>query len=420
MAVYEFELPDVGEGIHEGEIVKIYGGVGDAVQEFEPFVEIQTDKAVVEIPSPVTGTIKELRIKEGEMARVHSIIATFNVDGVETEATSVEEEEVAEQSQGQRKEKATLPSALNNVHAMPSVRKLARELDVDLSRVQGTGKRGRVLAEDVKKYANGPSSTQKDGLEESTSVPDSAKELQQHTRVSVQEREERIPLRGIRRTIAKAMVQSKHTAPHVTIMDEVDVQELVSLREAAKGLAAERNTRLTYLPFVIKAILPGLHQFPMLNAAIDDENEEIILKGYYNIGIAVATDQGLLVPVINNADQKSIFELADEITDKASRGRSLKLELNEMKGGTFTISSIGGLGTQFFTPIINHPEAAILGIGAIKEKPVVVDKEIVIRPMMHISLSFDHRISDGDTAARFLRNVKDRLENPKLLMMEMR
>jgi pyruvate dehydrogenase E2 component (dihydrolipoamide acetyltransferase) len=215
------------------------------------------------------------------------------------------------------------------------------------------------------------------------------------------------------------MVESKHTAPHVTLMDEFDVTELIELRKWGKSVAQERNIKLTYLPFFIKAVVAALREFPTLNASIDDENQEIVIKHYYHIGLATATDNGLMVPVIRDADRKSMFDLAKEIADKATRAREMKLEPSELKGSTFTISSLGGFGGEFFTPIINYPEVAILGIGAIKEKPVVYNGEIAVRSMLHVSLSFDHRLIDGDVAARFIGRLKQVLESPKLLMMEM-
>lgn len=422
---YEFKLPDVGEGIHEGEIVKLYVKEGDTIQEFDTFAEVQTDKAVVEIPSPVTGKVKELKVKEGEIALVHSTIAIIEVDGEEAAVEAPQEEKPAAE---EKKETAPAPEAKTqtaaepaakrgHVLAMPSVRKLARELGVDISKVQGSGKNGRILAEDVKKFVEGGQETAVEEKAERTETK-AAETVQ--TAVESVGKEERIPLRGIRRTIAKRMVESKHTAPHVTLMDEVDATELIALRKWGKTVAEERNIKLTYMPFIIKAVIAALRQFPTLNASIDDEKEEIVIKHYYHIGMAAATDNGLLVPVIKDADRKSIFELADEIGDLATRARNMKLEPNEMKGSTFTISNIGGFGGQFFTPVINHPEVAILGVGTIKEKPVVHNGEIAIRPQMFVSLSFDHRLIDGDVAARFLSRVKQLLESPNLLMMEMR
>lgn len=427
---YEFQLPDVGEGIHEGEIVKLHVNVGDKIEEFDVFAEVQTDKAVVEITSPVTGTVRELKVKEGDIALVHSTIALIDVEGAEpapaTEAPAKEEAAQAEKAPAEpvqvESAKTETPAKRGNVSAMPSVRKLARELGVDITQVPGTGKHGRILAEDVRNFASGgkQAAAPAETVAEAPAAKVASGVAPSKTAIETVGTEERIPLRGIRRTIATRMVESKHTAPHVHIMDEFDVTELVELRSWGKSIAQERNIKLTYLPFIMKAVVAALREFPTLNASIDDENQEIVIKHYYHIGMAAATDNGLLVPVIKDVDRKSMFDLAEETADKASRARQMKLDASEMKGSTFTISSLGNLGGQLFTPIINYPEVAILGVGAIKEKPVVHNGEIVIRPQLHVSLGFDHRLIDGDVAARFLSRLKQLLENPKLLMMEMR
>ncbi|MBA4602272.1 dihydrolipoamide acetyltransferase family protein [Thermoactinomyces mirandus] len=423
MAIFEFKLPDVGEGIHEGEIVKLHVQEGEPIQEFDVFAEVQTDKAVVEVSSPVTGTVKEIKVSEGDIALVHSTIALIDVagelpDGEGQAKESKEEGPAPEESKEKKKESAPAAPKRENVAAMPSVRKLARELGVDITRVAGSGKNGRILAEDVKRFAEaGQQSGQPEAEEVKTAAKPEVKA--QETAAEPAGGEERIPLRGIRRTIAKRMVESKHIAPHVNLMDEVDVTELIELRKWGKPIAQERDIKLTYLPFIIKAVISSLREYPELNASIDDEKEEIVLKHYYHIGLAAATDNGLMVPVIRDADRKSVFELAKEVTEKATKAREMKLDVSEMKGSTFTISNLGGFGGQFFTPIINYPEVAILGVGTIKEKPVVHEGEIVIRPQMYVTLSFDHRLVDGDLAARFMRRFKQLIENPKLLMMEM-
>lgn len=440
MALYQFQLPDVGEGIHEGEIVKLFVKPGDKIEEFAPFAEVQTDKAVVEIPSPVTGTVKELKVEEGQIAIVHSVIAVIDAEGDVPEGAEVAHEEpVAEAPAAAPVPQSTTPAAQTstaieeeishkNVKAMPSVRKLARDMGVDLTRVKGTGKNGRILAEDVKAFASGapvveevvlPTEAAQAPAPQAPVTPAVSTPATPKAPLESHGTEERMPLRGIRRTIAKRMVESKHTAPHVTIMDEVDVTELIELRKWAKDEAAKANVKLTYLPFIMKAVVSALKDFPMLNASIDDATEEIVVKKYYHIGMAAATDNGLMVPVLRDADRKSIFQLAQEVTDKAGRAREMKLAPEELKGSTFTISSLGNLGGQNFTPIINHPEVAILGVGAIQQKPVVVNGEIGIRSMMYISVSFDHRLIDGDLAARFISKLKKLLSSPKLLMMEM-
>lgn len=416
VGLYEFRLPDVGEGMHECEVVKLHVKEGDTVQEFDTITEVQTDKAVVEIASPVTGTVKELKIKEGEIAIVDSVIVVFEVEGEgnikdqpEKSDDQTTKHEETEDPQPELEQEVAKEETKRSVLAMPSVRKLARELGVDLTQVKGTGKHGRILAEDVQAFAEGRQAPQ-------APLTDQPKEVKEVTAGT----EERIPLKGIRRTIAERMTLSKYTAPHVTIMDEFDVTELMSLRKWGKQVAEERNIKLTYLPFIIKAAIAALREYPVINASIDEEKKEIVLKHFYHIGLAAATEQGLLVPVIKNADQKTIFEIAEEISDKAARAREMKLTPNEMSGSTFTITNIGGYGTQYFTPIINYPEVAILGVGTIQKKPVVYEDEIVIRPQMFFSLSFDHRLIDGDVAAKFLSRMKQYLEKPSLLMMEMR
>ncbi|HJV45003.1 MAG TPA: 2-oxo acid dehydrogenase subunit E2, partial [Bacillota bacterium] len=230
--------------------------------------------------------------------------------------------------------------------------------------------------------------------------------------------EERVPLKGVRKVIAAAMVKSMYTAPHVTIMDEVDVTELVALREKAKPIAEKKDVKLTYLPFIAKALVAAVRQYPVLNAMLDEEKNEIVYKKYYNIGIATDTDNGLIVPVIFDADRKNIWSIASEIKDLAARGREGKLSASELKGSTISITNIGSAGGMFFTPVINYPEVAILGTGRITEKPVVKNGEIVVASVMALSLSFDHRIIDGATAQYCINYMKQLLEDPQLLIME--
>lgn len=433
VAAFEFKLPDVGEGIHEGEIVKLLVKEGDKIEEFEPFAEVQTDKAVVEIPSPVTGVVKQLKVAEGEVALVHSTIAVIDIEGdapVDPHAPAEEEpgaevvkQEIAKQEA--QETAAPAPAAESTekkrVLAMPSVRKLARELGVDITKVTGSAKHGRITAEDVEKFAaDGEETRITEAPKEEEKVAAPAKtEPAAPTAVVAGGQEERIPLKGIRKTISRRMVESRQTSAHITLMDEVDVTELIELRKWGKEQAANRGVKLTYLPFIMKAVVGALRVFPTLNASIDAENEEIVIKKYYHIGMAAATDNGLMVPVLKDADRKSIFDLAGELTDKAVRARDMKLAPDELKGSTFTISSLGNMGGTFFTPIINQPEVAILGVGAIKEKPVVHNGEVAVRSILHLSLSVDHRLIDGDVAARFLTRLKSLLESPNLLMMEM-
>ncbi|MDR6225943.1 dihydrolipoamide acetyltransferase family protein [Desmospora profundinema] len=426
---FEFKLPDVGEGIHEGEIVKFYVKEGDSINEDDVLAEVQTDKAVVEIPSPVTGTVKKLNADEGEVVEVGSVLAVFDTgDGDDTVDEPTEEEGAADQDSAPaeaKKDKApAAPAAVSGkqVLAMPSVRKKARELGLELTQVEGTGPRGRITFEDLENFQAGGTQqkeTQPERVEESPVAEPKEEAAPAAVTHVPQGNEERIPLRGMRRTIAKRMAQSVYTAPHVTIMDEVDASEMIEMRKWAKPMAEQRGIKLTYMPFIVKALVAALREFPTLNASIDDEKEEIIIKKYYNMGIATATEDGLVVPVLKDVDRKSIFQLADEMRDLVTRTRDRKAGVDELKGGTFTITNIGSFGGQFFTPIINYPEVAIFGMGKMADRPMAVDGEVVIKPIMNISLSIDHRLIDGDVAARFLNRVKELLENPKLLMMEM-
>ncbi|RSL31089.1 2-oxo acid dehydrogenase subunit E2 [Salibacterium salarium] len=423
---FEFQLPDIGEGIHEGEIVKWFVKAGDTVQEDDVLCEVQNDKAVVEIPSPVEGTVKEVKAEEGVTTNVGDVILI--IDDGSADSPSTESSGEAEDSQdkaepkpeesNEQKEEASASADDQTeddgkrVIAMPSVRKFAREKGVNIQKVQGTGKNGRISKEDIESFIDGgQESTQEKGEEKATASAPSA--VQDTTAL-----EERVPMKGIRKAIAKAMVNSKQTAPHVTHLDEVDVENLVANRKKFKSVAAEKDIKLTYLPYVVKALTSAIREFPALNASIDDENEEIVYKKYFNIGIAADTEQGLVVPVVKDADRKSIFMLADEINDLAGKARDGKLSSEEMKGGSTTISNVGSAQGQWFTPVINHPEVAILGIGRIEEKAVVRDGEVVIRPMLALSLSYDHRLIDGVTAQNALNHVKRLLNDPELLVME--
>jgi pyruvate dehydrogenase E2 component (dihydrolipoamide acetyltransferase) len=291
--------------------------------------------------------------------------------------------------------------------AAPAVRALARELGVDINRVKGTGPEGRVLEKDIRQ-----------AKEAVIKPPAEVKEVKKVKKYDLYGYVDRIPLRGVRRSIAKAMVKSKFTAPHVTAMDEADVTELWQLREKEKKVAEKKGIKLTILPFIIKAVIAGLIEHPYLNATLDDDNEEIILKKYFNIGVATDTPEGLMVPVVKNAKDKSIFQLAEELTRLAEKARNRTIDLADLKGGTFTISNYGAMGGIYGTPIINHPEVAILGVGKIKETPVVRNGKIEVRRILYLALSFDHRVVDGAEAARFLNTVISRLEDPSLILME--
>ncbi|WP_010301862.1 dihydrolipoamide acetyltransferase family protein [Kurthia senegalensis] len=432
---YKFRLPDIGEGIHEGEIIKWFVKPGDKIEEDTILAEVQNDKAVVEIPSPVEGTIEKVLVEEGTLTTVGTVLLEIDAPGYEDlelhghkDDEEAPKEEVKEEPKAEVKEepkeevkeepKEEAPSSTKRIIAMPSVRKFARQNDVDISLVTGTGKNGRVLKEDIESFKNG-GQQQEAPQEEAVSSEQSTTEKVQAPVVSEGEfPETREKISSMRRMIAKAMVNSKHTAPHVTLMDEVDVTALVAHRKKFKEVAAAKGIKLTYLPYVVKALVSALREFPALNCSFDDETEEIITKHYYNIGIAADTERGLLVPVVKNADRKSVFAISNEINELADKARNGKLSSNEMKGASCSISNIGSAGGQWFTPVINHPEVAILGVGRIAEKPVIKNGEIVAASVLALSLSFDHRMIDGVTAQNAMNTIKRLLSDPELLLME--
>ncbi|MEF3328671.1 dihydrolipoamide acetyltransferase family protein [Oceanobacillus oncorhynchi] len=420
---FNFKLPDIGEGIHEGELVKWFVKEGDEVKEDDVLCEIQNDKSVVEIPSQVDGTVTKIHVAEGEVAVVGDTLISFDAEGYDDEeeedtksddASSESKEQKAEENADQASEDNASESDDKRVIAMPSVRKFARENDVNIKDVQGSGKNGRITKEDVESFLSGDQpETSSESAEPATS-----EDTQSAAAPQGQYPETREKMTAMRKAIAKSMVNSKSKAPHVTLMDEVDVTELVAHRKKFKAVAAEQEIKLTYMPYVVKALVSASKKFPILNSYIDDATDEIVEKHYYNVGIAADTDRGLLVPVVKDADKKSIFQISDEINELAVKARDGKLKPDEMKGASNTISNIGSAGGQWFTPVLNYPEAAILGIGRIAEKPVVRDGEIVVAPVLAVSLSFDHRIVDGATAQNALNQIKRLLNDPQLIMME--
>jgi len=428
---FEFKLPDIGEGIHEGEIVKWFVKAGDTIEEDDVLAEVQNDKSVVEIPSPVSGTVEEVLVEEGTVAVVGDTIVKIDAPDAEdmqfkgsesddsaSESTEAPAEESAKEEAAPAQSSNEEVDESKRVKAMPSVRKYAREKGVNIKAVSGSGKNGRTTKEDVDAYLNGgqaaPSNESAAVASEETSA--TAQPAAVSTEGEFPETTEKIP--AMRKAIAKAMVNSKHTAPHVTLMDEIDVQELWDHRKKFKEVAAEQGTKLTFLPYVVKALVSALKKYPALNTSFNEEAGEIVHKHYWNIGIAADTDRGLLVPVVKNADRKSMFAISDEINELAVKARDGKLAADEMKGATCTISNIGSAGGQWFTPVINHPEVAILGIGRIAQKPIVKDGEIVAAPVLSLSLSFDHRQIDGATGQNAMNHIKRLLNNPELLLME--
>ncbi|MNB91742.1 Dihydrolipoyllysine-residue acetyltransferase component of pyruvate dehydrogenase complex [compost metagenome] len=438
MTKFNYPFPELGEGLHEGEIIKMHIKVGDKVTDEDIIMEVQNDKAVVEVPCPVNGTVLEVLAKDGDVFRVGQTVAVIDAEGDIPEQEGGHEEEQGAQEADSAKGSAdtasspaatspsdakageAVPAPDRDVLATPGVRKFARDNSVDISKVNGTGKSGKITREDVEAFLNGGQSAAPASASAAAEGAPAEKAAAPAAAASgnVSLEEERVPFKGIRKAIANAMVKSAYTAPHVTIMDEVDVTELVAFRTRMKPVAEKKGVKVTYLPFIVKALVAASRQFPALNATIDEEANEIVYKKYYNIGIATDTDNGLIVPVIKDADRKSIWMIASAISDLAARGREGKLSPNEMKGSTISITNIGSAGGMFFTPIINYPEVAILGTGRISEKPVVKNGEIVAAPVMALSLSFDHRLIDGATAQNFMNYIKSLLANPELLVME--
>jgi len=425
---YEFKLPDIGEGIHEGEIVKWEVKEGDEIKEDDILCEVQNDKAVVEIPSPVDGKVAKIHVEEGVVTEVGKVIISFETDAEQPaeahgdEDDSEESQETAEAPKEEEPAKEEEVDESSRVIAMPSVRKYSREKDVNIRKVKATGKNGRVLKEDIDAYLSGGSEEAESSQAEAETTKESAPKQEKKSVAAYTpangELETREKMSGIRKAISKAMVNSKHTAPHVTLMDEVEVPDLVAHRKKFKPVAEAKGVKLTYLPYVVKALTSAIREFPMLNTSFDDSTEEIVHKHYYNIGIAADTEKGLMVPVVKDTDRKSIFSISDEINQLALKAREGTLASNEMKGASTTITNIGSAGGQWFTPVINHPEVAILGLGRIAEKAVVRDGEVVVAPVLALSLSFDHRIIDGATAQHALNHIKRLLNDPQLLVME--
>lgn len=388
---YEFKLPDIGEGVVEGEIITWRVKPGDEVEEDDPMVEVMTDKATVEIPSPLKGRILECVGDEGDVVEVGATLVVIE---------PAEKRKPAGEPKRQKEKPAVAAKkdAEERVLATPAIRRLARERKMDLGRVKGTGPGGRITREDLDRF----DAKEPPRAEASSERPE--KEV------------DTIPYRGLRKKIGDRLSRAKHQAPHYTYVEEVDMTALVELRR--QYLKRRSDGRLTYLPFILKALVAGLKKFPLLNATLDEEAGQILVKRYYNIGVATATEDGLIVPVVKGADRKGIVELSDEIHRMAEAARQGKTNLEDLKDGTFTVTSLGALGGLMATPIINFPEVAILGIHRIQEKPVVRHGEIATRHMMNLSISLDHRVVDGAVAAQFMHEIIPLLEAPALLWVE--
>ncbi len=392
MATYEFKLPEIGEGVVEGEIVKWLVKEGDAVGEDQPLLELMTDKATVTIPSPRRGKVVRTFGKEGEVAKVHELLVTLDVSEDAPNATA------------QAPAAARKPSSASSERVLttPVTRRMAREHGLDLSNISGTGPQGRVTKADVEAALKHP--TNGSGA-----------------RMPAAGTDERIPLKGLRKRIAEKMVRSKSSAPHFTFVEEVDVTRLVALRKRLNEQLAQSGLSLkfSFLPFLCKALVPCLKEYPHLNAHFDEASQELIVRGAFHFGIATSTEEGLTVPVVKDVESRSLRNLATEISRLSEAARQRRLSLDDLSGGTFTITSLGQHGGLMATPIINHPEVAILGIHKIKARPAVADGQIVVRDMMNVSLSFDHRVIDGAVGAEFTYALIRYLEDPELLFLDM-
>lgn len=438
-----FKLPDLGEGIHEGEVVSVLVTVGDTVSEGDPILEVETDKAAVEIPSPFTGTVKEIIVKPGEVVKVGDVLMTFD--------TGEEKEETGEKTMGKAPTAETVkqPHAAvatpapqpkkGPVPASPATRRLARELGVDLHAVTPTGPAGLVTADDVRAHAARAGKPEAliipeavpTGGEKAEAVPLEAPQVPEARPISITVPPlpdfskwgpvERIPVRSVRRATVRQMALSWSQIPHVQNQDAVDITELEAFRQKHKADVESAGGKLTLLPFVMKALITALKAFPDFNASLDMQSGEIIRKHYYHIGVAVDTEDGLLVPVIRDVDRKSITELSIELKNIAEKARERKITLEEMQGATFTITNAGPMGGGYFAPIINYPQVAILGMGMARMQPVVDEKtrKIAARLMLPIILCFDHRITDGADAIRFMQMVMRTLKDPENLLLTM-
>ncbi len=446
-AAFEFRLPDIGEGVAQGEVVKWHVKAGDPIQEDQPLVSVLTDKANVEIPSPRTGRIVTLHAKEGEVVKVGGLLVTIDATGPGGSSPSPSHGHAlpavaaAPASAPAPAAPAPAPGG-GRVLAPPSVRHKAAQLGIDLAQVRGSGPQGRITEADLDLFSKGgaraaappaapaPVSTSPSvsfaGAEAPSptfspvAIPPPPAVAASAASAHAGPLQERVPIRGVRRVIAERMAISHARAARFTYVEEVDVSELVRVRERSKKRLEEKGVQLSYLPFIVKAVVQGLKAHPGMNAYMDDARQEIVLCRYYHIGIAAAAPEGLIVPVVRDADRKSITTIAREIQDLSERGKAGKLTREELSGSTFTITSLGALGGVLATPVLNYPEVAILGVHKIVKRPVYApDGSLVPAHLMNLSVSLDHRVLDGITGAEFLSVVKSHLEDPHQLFLEM-
>lgn len=458
--MFEFKLPDLGEGVHEGQIVNVLVKEGDPINEFQPMLEVETDKAAVEIPSPKSGKVARVHVQAGQMVKVGQTMITIDESGGDSMSATAATAKPAASAMAApagtntaartsvrpappppapaSPAQAPAPVAASRtpvaapasapsvaaaasrtpngpVAAAPAVRKLARELNIDINLVPGSGPGGRILKEDVERFAAGgaPLAAAEPAGAAFAPMPAMGAELPDFSTHGPIRRE--TPPQ-IRKTIARAMTRAWQNVPRVTHADKADITELERNRKAYNAALKEGQAKLTVTAILIKAVAAGLREYPMLNCSWDAATEEVIYKDYYNIGIAVDTPRGLVVPVLRDADKKSLPQIAAELNDISSKARAAAFAVNDLRGGTFSITNVGAIGGQFFTPMVNFPEVGILGVGKATLEPAVRDGQIVPRLMMALSLSFDHRICDGADAARFVTEVISSLENPLRLL----
>ena len=430
MSVKQVILPDLGEGVTEGELVKWLVAVGEPVKIDQSLAEIMTDKATMEVPSPEDGVVEALLAQEGDNIQVGNALLSLKVTGKDSQVSekkSIEktfkEQQVTLPESESLVEHLQTPSFMTssspadagedqNVLATPFARRLAKELAVPIAQIKGTGLSGRVTKEDILKHSN-------QTLDNSSSHLVSSKVQQKQVgfSVSVEENQSRTPLKGVRKKIAEKMQLSKQVIPHFTLLESADMEQLEQMKNTAKEMLEEKNIKITYLSFVMKALLETVKEFPMLNASIDDFSKEIVLKNYYHFGFAADTPRGLLVPVLKNVDKKSLSELSVEIRDLATRAREGKIQSTEMSGGTITITNIGSLGGEYATPIINPPESAILGMYRMFIKAHWDGEKFIPRKTMNFSLTCDHRLIDGAVSARALKFFVETIQNPLSLFL---
>ena len=386
--VYNFRLADIGEGIVEGEVSKWHVKVGDIVKENQPLVEIITEKVTVELPSPAKGVITKIGPDVGMIVKVGETIVIID-DGKEENNEIIEETQQPEEKQKDKLVKLKEKQQIRRIIATPAVKRLAKEMGIDINQVKGTEEDGRITEKDVKL----------------------------HSKLNVQSNEERIAFRGTRRTIADRLSKASDRVVQAWIMEEIDMTKVTELKNKLKE-SNSNDIKLTYMPFFVKAVIKSLESNKRINASLDEETEDIVIKKDYNIGIATDTEQGLIVPVIKKAQDKSISEIAKEIERLSKDAKSGKLEMENTKGGTFTITNIGAIGGISSIPIVNYPEVAILAINKIMKKVVSWEDKIVVRDRVYLSLSFDHRVLDGADVARFLNSIRKYLEEPESLIEE--